>query len=318
MNPLDFVKMHGIGNDFIVIDCMNQDFYVLEQAKEVSGLPSGSGKGASDTSKIISYLSKIAPKMCHRHFGIGSDGLILVFRADDENCDFQMRMLNPDGSEAEMCGNGIRVFAKYIYDYNLSREKTIKTETPAGIKIIDIYEENGKCEKVAVDMGEPGLSPGEIPFKGYADLEKVVSKPLTVLDREFLITCVNMGNPHCVTIVDNADKIDLEKYGPAIENHELFPERTNVEFIEIIDENNIKMRVWERGASETLACGTGACASGVAAMLNGKVNRKVNIHLAGGDLIIEWKENNHVIMTGPCTEVFRGTVPEDILCDWQK
>ena len=287
---LEFVKMQGTGNDFIVIDCIKQNFSDKE-------------------------LIKIAQKGCNRHFGIGSDGLILVCKSDF--CDFKMRMLNPDGSEAEMCGNGIRVFAKYIYDYALSSKDKISTETLAGTKIIDIYSEDGKCKKVSVDMGEPSLSPMTIPFDGYTEYKEIVSKPLKAIDREFLITCVNMGNPHCVIIVNNVDEIDLAKYGPAIENHHLFPERTNVEFIEITDKDNIKMRVWERGAAETLACGTGACASGIAAMLNGKVNKKVNLHLAGGDMIIEWKENNHVIMTGPCTEVFKGVVHSDILSEWQ-
>jgi len=287
---MEFIKMHGIGNDFIVIDCIKQSF--------------------TDTE-----LSKIAKGACNRNFGIGSDGLILVCSSD--SCDFKMRMLNPDGSEAEMCGNGIRVFAKYIYDYNLSKKETITVETLAGVKIIKVFVENGKCNLVTVDMGEPNLKPEIIPVTGFNG-DMVLSQPLKVLDKEFLITCVNMGNPHCITIVDDVDSIDLSKYGPAIENHKQFPARTNVEFIQIIDENNVKMRVWERGASETLACGTGACGSAVAAMLNGRVNRKVNMHLAGGDLIIEWTEDNKVLMTGPGLEVFSGTVNADTLNDWLK
>lgn len=286
---MEFYKMHGIGNDFIVIDCIKQKFTDEE-------------------------LSKIAVGACHRNFGIGSDGLILV--CSSENCDYKMRMLNPDGSEAEMCGNGIRVFAKYIYDY-ISNQDVITVETLAGVKIIKVFAENDKCGWVQVDMGCPNLAPEQIPVTGFEG-DKVVSQPLNVGDKTFNITTVNMGNPHCVTIVDSADAIDLSKYGPLTENHIQFPARTNVEFIEIQDKDNIKMRVWERGASETLACGTGACASAVAAMLNGKVNRKVNLHLAGGDLIIEWNDENHVMMTGPAEEVFEGTVNDTTIKKWLK
>lgn len=282
---MEFIKMHGIGNDFIVIDCIKQKFTDEE-------------------------LSKIAVFACNRNFGIGSDGLILV--CESNSCDFKMRMLNPDGSEAEMCGNGIRVFAKYIYDYDLSKKDEITVETLAGVKIIKVFVENGKCNMVQVDMGCPNLKPTQIPVTGFNG-ENVVSQPLEVLDKTFNITTVNMGNPHCITIVDKADAIELSKYGPLIENHKQFPERTNVEFIEIQDKNNVKMRVWERGAAETLACGTGACASTVAAILNKKTNKKVNMHLAGGDLIIEWADNGHILMTGPAVEVFKGFLDTSFL-----
>ena len=284
---MKFYKMHGIGNDFIVIDCIKQKFTDEE-------------------------LSKIAVGACHRNFGIGSDGLILVCSSD--TCDFKMRMLNPDGSEAEMCGNGIRVFAKYIYDY-ISKQDVITVETLAGVKIIKVFAENGKCNWVQVDMGCPNLAPEQIPVTGFEG-EKIVAQPLQVGDKTFNITTVNMGNPHCVTIVDNADEIELSKYGPLIENHCQFPERTNVEFIEILDDENVKMRVWERGAAETLACGTGACASTVAAILNKKTNKKVTMHLAGGDLIIEWTNNNRILMTGPAEEIFEGTVTQETLTKW--
>lgn len=289
MNDLAFVKMHGIGNDFIIIDCIKYKFSEAE-------------------------LISIAKIGCDRHFGIGSDGLILVCNSDI--CDFKMRMLNPDGSEAEMCGNGIRVFAKYIYDYKLSNKINLSAETLAGVKFIDLYINDDKCTGVRVDMGEPRLLPQLIPFNGAVGKDKIVSEKLTVIDKDFYITCVNMGNPHCITIVEDVDLIDLGKYGPAIENHEAFPQRTNVEFIQIIDDENIKMRVWERGAAETLACGTGACGSAVAAMLNGKAKRKVNMHLAGGDLIIEWTDDNRVLMTGPCEEVFDGVIKGSILESW--
>ncbi len=282
--------MHGIGNDFIVIDCIKQSFTDEE-------------------------LSKIAVGACHRNFGIGSDGLILICSSD--TCDFKMRMLNTDGSEAEMCGNGIRVFAKYIYDYDLSKKEEITVETLAGVKIIKIFPETGKCNYVQVDMGCPNLAPERIPVLGYEG-DRVVKQVLIVDDIPFNITCVNMGNPHCVTIVDDVDEIDLSYYGPLIENHSQFPERTNVEFIEIIDRNNVKMRVWERGAAETLACGTGACASTVAAILNGKTEKKVNMHLAGGDLVIEWTDKGRVLMTGPAEEVFVGKVTEETMAKWLK
>ena len=287
---MDFIKMHGIGNDFILIDCIKQSFTDEE-------------------------LSKIAVGACHRNFGIGSDGLILV--CTSEVCDFKMRMLNPDGSEAEMCGNGIRVFAKYIYDYKLSEKEEITVETLAGVKIIKIFAEKGKCNYVQVDMGEPRLNPKKIPVLGFEG-ENVINQVLVVDDIPFNITCVNMGNPHCVTIVNNADDIDLSYYGPLIENHSQFPERTNVEFIEILDRENVKMRVWERGAAETLACGTGACASAVAAMLNNKTEKKVNMHLAGGDLVIEWTDEGRVLMTGPAEEVFVGKVTEETMAKWLK
>ena len=285
-----FYKMHGIGNDFIVIDCIKQQFTDEE-------------------------LSKIAVGACDRNFGIGSDGLILVCSSD--TCDFKMRMLNPDGSEAEMCGNGIRVFAKYIYDYDLSKKETITVETLAGVKIIKVLAENGKCNKVQVDMGCPNLKPEQIPVLGFND-DIVISKPLKVGDATFNITTVNMGNPHCVTIVEDAPNFDLKKYGPLVERHEQFPARTNVEFIQIVDKENVIMRVWERGASETLACGTGACASTVAAILNGKTERKVNMHLAGGDLVIEWTEEGRVLMTGPAEEVFVGEVTKETMAKWLK
>lgn len=276
---MKFTKMHGAGNDFVVID----------GAKEV--IPE-------------EHLPAIARRACNRNMGIGADGLILVLNSRVAN--FRMRMINPDGSEAEMCGNGIRCFAKYVFDRKLHRDVILTVETLGGIKTLKLNAAGGKVQTVRVDMGEPKLLRSEIPMKG--DNTKVIAEPLKIAGKKIEITCVSMGNPHCVSFVDNVDNYPVDKIGPEIENHPHFPQRTNAEFVEVLNQQEIKMRVWERGASETLACGTGACASAVASMLNDKVSRKVTVHLPGGDLFIEWMGDNKVFMTGPAEEVFEGKV----------
>lgn len=277
---IKFTKMHGLGNDYVYIDCYS---------KEVN----------------LGDISDLAKFMSNRHFGIGSDGIILICRSDI--ADFKMRMFNFDGSEAEMCGNGIRCVGKFVYDKGLTNKETVKIETLAGIKILNLNVKNGKVETVRVDMGEPILKPKEIPVN--FGKEPVRGLKINAIDREFDFTCISMGNPHAITLVENTKEFDIEKYGPILEVDEHFPKRSNIEFIEIVNRENIKMRVWERGAGETLACGTGACATAVACNINGLTNRKVNIELLGGTLEIEWdKETNHVFMTGPATTVFEGEI----------
>ena len=277
---IKFTKMHGLGNDYVYIDCYSQ---------EVN----------------LGNISDLAKFMSNRHFGVGSDGIILICKSDI--ADFKMRMFNFDGSEAEMCGNGIRCVGKFVYDKGLTNKKIVEIETLAGVKILNLNVKNGKVETVKVDMGEPILAPKEIPVD--FDKEPVKGLKIKAIDRDFDFTCVSMGNPHAITIVENTKEFDIEKYGPVLEIDEHFPKRSNIEFIEIIDENNIKMRVWERGAGETLACGTGACATAVACNINGITNKKVNIELLGGMLEIEWDEKtNHVFMTGPATTVFEGEI----------
>lgn len=275
---IKFTKMQGLGNDYVYIDCYSQEVNL----------------------ENISYLAKI---MSNRHFGIGSDGIILICRSNI--ADFKMRMFNFDGTEAEMCGNGIRCVGKYVYDKGLTDKEIIKVETLAGIKILKLNIKNGKVETVEVDMGEPVFEAEKIPVKFTNTPVKDLK--IKVLGKEFSFTCVSMGNPHAITVINNVDEFDIKKYGPILERDEHFPKRANIEFIEIIDKNNIKMRVWERGAGETLACGTGACAAAVACNLNSFTDRNVNIDLLGGTLEIEWdKKTNHVFMTGPAVTVFDG------------
>ena len=277
---IKFTKMHGLGNDYVYIDAINQN---------------------------IENKSELAQFVSNRHFGIGSDGLILIERS--EVADFKMAMFNADGSQAEMCGNGIRCVAKFVYDKKMTDKTTIKIETLAGIKTLELNVKDGKVETVKVDMGDPILDAEKIPV--ISTEKPVKNLELKILDKEFKFTCVSMGNPHAITIVKDASEFDVKKYGKEIEINTAFPRRTNVEFAQIIDKNTIKMRVWERGAGETLACGTGACATTVACVLNGLTNRKVKIELLGGSLEIEWKkENNHVYMTGPATTVFEGEIVE--------
>ncbi|MCI8412169.1 MAG: diaminopimelate epimerase [Clostridia bacterium] len=271
-----FTKMHGLGNDYVYMDAIHQNI-----------------ENESDLAQFVS----------NRHFGIGSDGLILICNSDI--ADFKMRMFNSDGSEAEMCGNGIRCVGKFVYDKGLTNKTEVNIETLAGIKKLRLNIKEGKVDTVRVDMGEPILLPKQIPVISSEDIVKNLK--LKALDKEFIFACVSMGNPHAITIVDNVEKFDVEKYGKILEIDKAFPKKTNVEFVQIIDKNNIKMRVWERGSGETLACGTGACATAIACNLKGLTNRKTNIKLLGGTLEIEWDEkDNHVYMTGPAVTVFEG------------
>jgi diaminopimelate epimerase len=276
---MKFTKMHGAGNDYVYVDCF----------KEQVGNP-----------------AEVAIKVSNRNFGIGSDGLILIMPSD--KADVRMRMFNSDGSESEMCGNGIRCVAKYAYDHGIVNKKEITAETGAGILTLQLFpDSNNKVQRVRVNMGPPRLSREEIPMNG-APAAQVVAEELTVLDRTFRITCVSMGNPHCIIYVDDLDNFPVSTYGPLIENSPLFPRRTNVEFIQIISRTEVKQRTWERGAGETLACGTGASAVCVAGVLNNVTDRKILNHLTGGDLELEWVENGPVFMTGPATEVFNGEI----------
>jgi len=275
---MKFTKMQGLGNDYIYVNCFSEK---------------------------VENPSEAAKRLSDRHFGIGSDGLVLIMPS--KTCDFKMRMFNSDGSEAEMCGNAIRCVGKYVYDNGLTNKTNIKIETLAGVKILDMKVEDEKVAMVKVDMGEPILEPAKIPVIGNG--EKFVSQPVTIDGKEYKVTCVSMGNPHAVTYVDDVDKFPLEVIGPKMENNSLFPKRINTEFVQVLDRNTLKMRVWERGAGETLACGTGACAVLVSSVLNGISNRCVVVKLLGGDLIIEWNESdNHVYMTGPATKVFDGEI----------
>jgi len=272
----NFTKWHGLGNDFVIVNGF--------------------------TEKINDY-SQVAVKVCDRHFGIGADGLVLVLPS--KIADFQMRIFNSDGSEAEMCGNVTRCVARYVYEYGLTDKTKITIETKAGLIKPELIFNNGSLTTIKVDMGEPRLKRGEIPMVGNAD-EAVICAPLKINDVIYNITCVSMGNPHCVIFVDDIAGVDLAVVGPKIETHELFPRKTNVEFVQVQSKEKMRMRVWERGAGITMACGTGACATLVAAVLNNKTERQATIDLDGGQLIIEWGEDNHVYMSGPAVEVFRG------------
>ncbi len=284
---MKFTKMHGCGNDYVYVDC---------------------------TKEVIPDIAATAVRVSDRHFGIGSDGLILI--KSSEVADFEMDMYNADGSRGKMCGNGIRCVAKYVYDHGLTNKTEITVDTQAGIKTLQLTVCDGKVSKVRVDMGEPVLIPQEIPVKasvlGWADdrREAIVAQPFTVANRSYDITCVSMGNPHCITFIDeDVRSFPLEAIGSLFEKHELFPEGVNTEFVNIIDKEHLRMRVWERGSGETLACGTGACAVAVASYLNGFTGRKVDVELMGGHLEIVYDAaTNHVFMTGPATEVFSGEI----------
>jgi len=275
MRTVQFTKMHGAGNDYVYVNCLATE---LERPDEAARI------------------------MADRHFGVGGDGLVLIMRSDV--ADFRMRMFNSDGSEAEMCGNAIRCVAKYVYDRGHTDKTTVSVETLAGIRILDLAVADGVVEGVRVDMGEPILTPADIPVR--ADGDRVVDEPLTVDGETCRVTCVSMGNPHCVLFVDEITDRQVFGLGPKIEVHERFPRKTNVEFARVLARDELQMRVWERGAGETLACGTGASGLGVAAVLNGHCDRHITVHLLGGDLVIDWAENNHVFMTGPAAFVFDG------------
>ena len=278
---LPFVKMQGLGNDFVLIDCTQR-------------------------SPAEDALPPLAKAICDRHFGVGADGLILVLRSRTAN--FRMRIFNSDGSEAEMCGNGIRCFAKHVYESGLFTTEEPEVETLAGVIKPKLTVKRGKVVSVQVDMGKPRLSRKDIPMKGKD--ERVIGGKLRVLGERHEITALSMGNPHCVIFADDVERFPVETVGPAIERHDLFPRRTNVEFVQTLGAEEIRMRVWERGVGETLACGTGASAAVVAGVLTGRTARKVNVHLRGGDLRVEWRAaDEHVFITGPAEEVFRGEWP---------
>jgi diaminopimelate epimerase len=278
MAKLKFTKMHGAGNDYIYVNGFTQ---------------------------TIQNPSELALALSDRHFGIGSDGLVLILPS--EKADIRMQMFNSDGSEAEMCGNASRCVGKYAFDNGLTNKTEISLETKAGIKYISLLEGDEKARKVTVDMGEPILDAETIPV--VAEKSPVLNIPLTIDGKEWEMTCVSMGNPHAVTFTEGIKGLDLPVIGPKFEKNPIFPRKTNTEFIEVVDRNTLNMRVWERGAGETLACGTGACASAVAAVLNGFTDRKVTIHLLGGDLEVEWRESdNRVYMTGEAVTVFEGEI----------
>lgn len=279
MQTFNFTKMHGAGNDYIYVDC---------------------------TKKRIEDINETARKVSDRHFGIGSDGLVLICGSD--KADFRMDMYNSDGTQAEMCGNATRCVGKYVHDKGLTDKTEITLETLAGIKILKLnLNDKGEVETVEVNMGSPELTPKNIPIN--SDLERFIQEPVTVDGREYLVTGVSMGNPHAITYIDDTDGLEIEKIGPKFENHPMFPKRINTEFAQIVDRKTIKMRVWERGAGETLACGTGACATLVAAHLSDLTDNEADLLLLGGKLHIRWdKAENNIYMTGPAEFVFDGTI----------
>lgn len=298
---MKFTKMEGLGNDYVYVNCFREN---------------------------VENPSELAKKISDRHFGIGSDGLILI--KPSETADFTMEMYNADGSQSEMCGNGIRCVGKYVYDYGLTDKTSITVETLAGIKYLDFKLADGRVNLVTVNMGEPILAPQDIPvsmdeiMKNCTAVnefpEKIIEAdiqeigmirdcPVRIAGRKWNITCVSMGNPHCVTFINDTDSFPLEEIGPQFETNSIFPNRVNAEFVQIVNRKYAKMRVWERGSGETLACGTGTCASVVAAILNGLTEDEVTVRLLGGELIIKWdRESNKVYMTGPARVVFDGEI----------
>ncbi|MGH7835831.1 MAG: diaminopimelate epimerase [Candidatus Binatia bacterium] len=278
MATLSFTKMHGCGNDFIMIDCLDDR---------------------------VPDLEKVAKRLSHRRFGVGADQLLTI--SPSKIADFKMEIYNADGSQVEMCGNGIRCFAKYVYEHGLTSKRELAVETPAGVIRPRIVG-----DQVEVDMGEPILDGRKIPVNADG---KILNHPLEVKGAPHQVTCVSMGNPHCVVYVDDLDRLDLSAIGPSFEHHPFFPKRVNTEFVRILKPDEVRMRVWERGAGETWACGTGACAVTVAGVLTGRTAKKLTLHLMGGDLSVEWRDDNHVYMTGGAEEVFSGTValkPEEV------
>lgn len=270
--------MHGLGNDYVYVNCFEEK---------------------------IDNPPAVARFVSDRHFGIGSDGLIMI--NPSKTADFEMEMYNADGSRGEMCGNGIRCVAKYVYDYGLTDKTQISVETLGGIKYLDLTVEDGKVSLVKVDMGKPELEADLIPI--ISERKQVIDEPIEVDGKEYHMTGVSMGNPHAVIYVDDVKGLDLEKIGPKFENHERFPKRINTEFVHCIDRQTVEMRVWERGSGETLACGTGACAVAVSSILNNLTDTQVTVKLLGGDLQIEWdREKDRVFMTGPATVVFDGVI----------
>lgn len=273
---MKFTKMHGAGNDYVYVNCFEE------------ALPAD--------------IASLAMAVSDRHKGIGSDGLILI--CPSEKADARMRMFNADGSESEMCGNGVRCVAKYVYDHGIARQKTLKIETGAGVLHLDLELAGGRVSQVRVNMGKPILNSAEIPTLLPGD--PPVDADLDLGDQSLKVTCVSMGNPHCITFVDELNDRWVHGIGPKVEVHPMFPNRVNAEFIEVVSPTELKMRVWERGSGETQACGTGACASAVAGVLTGRSERDVLIHLPGGDLRLEWADSDEVFMTGPAVEVYQG------------
>lgn len=271
--------MQGAGNDYVYINGF------VEQVKDPAAL---------------------AKRISDRHFGIGSDGLVLILPS--ETCDFQMRMFNADGTEAEMCGNASRCVGKYVFDNKMTYKHSVTLETKAGVKTLKLFTKGDTVYLVEVDMGCPILNGLDIPVR--LEMDEVINYPLDINNEKFHITCVSMGNPHAIIYVDDVDTTDPATNGSIIENHPFFPKRTNVEFVEVVNRSLLKMRVWERGAGETLACGTGACATLVASVLNDVCERTATVRLLGGDLKIEWRENGHIYMTGPAVTVFTGEIEE--------
>lgn len=276
---MKFTKMQGIGNDYVYVNCFEETVADPERVSEI---------------------------ISDRHFGIGADGLVLIMPSD--KADFRMRMFNADGSEGNMCGNATRCIGKFVYDNHLTDKTSITLETRSGIKKLTLYPENGRVKTVLVDMGKAVLKPADIPMNVSGDT--FINKPITVDGEEVFITAVSMGNPHAVTYVDDVDSLELEKIGPSFENHPLFPERVNTEFIKILDESTMQMRVWERGSGETWACGTGACAATAASVLNGYFphDKEITVKLRGGDLFITYKSDGTVLMRGPAETVFTGEI----------
>lgn len=276
---MNFTKMHGCGNDYVYVDC---------------------------TKEMIENPGEVSKKVSHRHFGIGSDGLILICSSDV--ADFRMAMYNADGSEGAMCGNGIRCVAKYVYDKGLTDKKNLSIETKSGIKKLELTVEDGKVSLVKVNMGAPILKSKDIPVAVGTD--ECIDADINVDGKDYKITCVSMGNPHAVTFIDeDVKKFPLDKIGPKFENHPMFPDRVNTEFVQVLNRHEVNMRVWERGSGETLACGTGTCATVVACVLNGLTEDEITVHLLGGDILVKYdRENDTVWMTGPAAIAFEGTI----------
>ncbi len=277
MSQIHFVKMHGIGNDYVYVDCFDAD---------------------------VPEPSRVSARVSDRRTGIGSDGLILIRPSATADC--RMEMYNADGSRGKMCGNGVRCVGKYVYESGRARRNPLRVDTDAGVKTLDLDLRGDRVVAVTVDMDQPILDGPRVPVAAEGP---VIDAPLRAAGRDWRVTCVSMGNPHCVTFVDDPAGLDLERLGPEFEHHPFFPERVNTEFVRVLGRGELAMRVWERGSGETAACGTGACAVLVAAVLTGRADRHATVHLNGGDLEIEWREaDGHVLMTGPAEEVFRGTI----------
>jgi len=277
MARLRFTKMHGIGNDYVYVDCF---------------------------ATTVADPAALARRVSPRRTAIGSDGVILICPSDVADC--RMEMYNADGSRGDMCGNGIRCVGKYVYDHGLVRKPELRIDTDAGIKLVQLHTHDGHATAATVDMGEPVLDGPHIPVAAEG---RVINAPLQVGGQTYAVSCISMGNPHCVVFVEDVAALALSEIGPRFEHHAFFPKRVNTEFVRVISRAELRMRVWERGSGETAACGTGACAVVVAAVLNDKADRRATVHLNGGDLAIEWRvADNHVFMTGPAEEVFTGEI----------